>query len=142
MRALQISNGDLVIGQGGYQEVTGRDKVTQDLTVATLTPYGADRFHPGFGSTLGNRVGDPINAMTVANVQAEIQRVITNYMLVQKAILQAYQAKGYEAPYSTGDLVVKIRDLDVQATQDTLNVVASVETLAGQTASVTTQVTA
>lgn len=142
MRSLQIVNGDLVVGRGGYREVTGQAKVAQDLNIATLTPYGSNRFHPGYGSTLGKHIGEPVSAMTVANIKAEVQRLISNYMLVQKAILTAYQQSGYASPYSNADLVAQVVGVNVVAQADTITVDAQVRTLAGQTVPVTTQVTA
>jgi hypothetical protein len=142
MRAFKITNGDLVIGRSGYGETTGQAKIVQDLTIAVLTPYGFDRFHPGYGSVLESKIGQPETTLTISNIQAEVQRVISNYIVSQQAVLQAYQARGYRSPYSNSDLVAGVQAINVTTQTDTAVINAEIRTLAGQTASVTTQVTA
>jgi phage baseplate assembly protein W len=141
MRALKIKNGDLVIGQSSYVEVTGQAKIAQDLGIATLTPYGSNRFHGGYGSLLAQKIGMPESDLTRAQVQAEVQRVINNYVLSQQATLRSYQARGFTSPYSNADLVARVAGINVVVNADSVTVDAQIETAANQTVGLNTTVT-
>lgn len=130
MRALKISNGDLVLGAQGYAEVTGVTKVAQDLTIAVLTPYGSNRFHPGWGSVLDSKIGSTQGEMTKALVRAEVQRVVTSYINLQTAQLQTAQLNGYVSPYSNDDIATGITDLTVTAAYTAVYVHCAVTTAA------------
>jgi phage baseplate assembly protein W len=141
MRTFKIVNRDLVIGQSSYEEIMGRAKIAQDLEIATLTPYGSDRFHRGYGSLLAQKIGLPESNLSSAQVQGEVQRIINNYMLVQQMTLQAYQARGFASPYTNADLVAQVTALNVVVNTDSITVDAQIQTAANQTVGLNTTVT-
>lgn len=140
MRALQVQNGDLVLGTRGYAEVTGRDKIVQDLTIAVMTPYGSDRFHPTWGCALESKIGTPQTAMTSQLISSEITRVISILMSQQQAQLKTAQANGYVSPYGNADLISGINTLTVTPTYDTAVVNCVVNTAANQSATLTASI--
>jgi hypothetical protein len=142
MRDFLLQNGDLVIGQAGYQEVTGQAKIVQDLTSATVTPYGSNRFHQGYGSVLATKVGQPETGLTQGQVNAEVQRIVNNYIMTQQMILQSYQNRGFASPYNNDDLVAAVPGIDVVVSTDTITVNAQIKTAANQTVSLNTAVSA
>lgn len=140
MRAFQIVNGDLAIGQRGYAEVTGLDKIRQDLGMAVLTPYGSDRFHPTWGSTLESKIGTAQGPMTEQLIKSEITRVVQNYMIVQSNTLTQAQANGYVSPYANEDLVTGIVAIDATSTFDTVAVNCQVTTASSAVAIISASV--
>lgn len=140
MRALQIQNGDLVLGTNGYAEVTGIDKISQDLKIAVLTPFGSDRFHPNWGCTLESKIGTPQSALTSQVIASEITRVVGVLMSQQQSQLQTAQNNGYVSPYGNADLISAISSLSVVPSYDTVTVNCSISTAANQTATLTASV--
>lgn len=59
-RGLRLDDGDLVFERGDLVEVAGVANLAQALTVRLLTPFGSDRFNPGYGL-------DVTQAFTAAN---------------------------------------------------------------------------
>ena len=140
MRALQIQNGDLALGTGGYAEVTGRDKIVQDLTVAIMTPFGSDRFHPNWGCTLESKIGGPQTSLTTQLISSEITRVVNILMSQQQAQLKTAQSNGYSSPYRNADLISGIATLTVTPSYDAAVVNCVVNTAANQSATLTASV--
>lgn len=131
MRALKILNGDLVLGSQGYAEVTGLEKVSQDLIIAVKTPYKSNSFHPGWGSTLEDKIGTPQNTMTASLVAAEVKRVISVYMALQSSQLTAAKTKGYTPQYTNEEIVTGIESLTTSSSGTSVNVQCNVITAAG-----------
>lgn len=140
MRGLQLVNGDIALGPRGYAEVTGVAKIQQDLTLAVLTPYGSDRFHPTWGSTLESQIGSAQGPLTQSTISSEITRVVQNYMLVQNNTLTMAQTNGYTSPYSNDDLVSGIASLAVSSNYDVVSVACTVATASGGTTTLSTSV--
>ncbi len=133
MRSLQIKNGDLVLGTRGYAEVTGKDKIVQDLNIAVLTPYGSNRFHPTWGCTLDSKIGTPQSALTSQLISTEIKRVVGVLMAQQKAQLQTSQSYGYSSPYNNADLISGISSITVTPSYDSVLVNCVVSSASSQT---------
>ncbi len=142
MIALEVLNGDIVLANGTLATVTGPAKVSQDIEIATLTPYGSDRFHPRYGSVFSNYVGTPAGPQTSAIISAEMTRVISNYMAVQLSKVKAASAAGLSSPFSQGELVQSIGAINVSQQLDSFQVVASVTTASGQQVNISTSTTA
>lgn len=140
MRALQLINGDIALGPRGYAEVTGLAKVQQDLAMAILTPFGSDRFHAQWGSVLDSMIGSPQGPLTTQTVQNEVQRVVSNYMLLQQAQLAMAQANGYVSPYSNEEIVTGVVSITSSSTFDLIQVVCTVTTAANTTSTITASV--
>lgn len=140
METFAVTNGDFTLANGAFTTVTGAPKVEQDIEVGTLTPYGSDRFHPRFGSVFSSYIGTPANPNTAALVQAELTRVITNYMKVQLWKVQQAVTQNVASPFSQSELVSSIGPINVQQTYDRYQITASVNTANGQQVNVSTAV--
>ena len=140
MIGLQIENGDLQIGATGFATVSGAAKVFQDLSIATLEPYGCDRFHPKWGSLLYNHVGDAITPVVSTLVESEVARLINNYVLVQQDAISSRVAQGLASQFSTDEVVSSIESINVTQHQDFLTVAVTVKTVSGQSVALTSQV--
>jgi len=142
MITLEVENGDLVLANGSFATVTGPPKVSQDIEIATLTPYGSDRFHPRYGSVFGSYIGTASNPSTATFIKTEMLRIIKNYMAVQLSKVKAAAQQGKASPFSQGELVQSAGDINVQQQLDRFQVTASVNTASGQQVNVSTTTTA
>jgi hypothetical protein len=137
MQGFALVNGDIVLGQSGYQMVSGVAKVQQDLTVATQEPVGSDQYHPGWGSYLSSYIGqDPVVAQSGA--QTEIMRLVSNYMIVQQYQQSQALAKGQSSPFSNDDYVVGITSLNTAQDLTSITVNATVQTASGSSVGIST----
>jgi hypothetical protein len=132
MFTLQIQNGDLQIGANGFAAVNGPSKVYQDLSLATLEPYGCDRFHPRWGSLLGNYIGDAITLVDENLVMAEVARLVNNYMMVQQDNISTEVSNGLQSQYASNEVVGSIEAIDVTQQADRLMVSVMILTVSGQ----------
>lgn len=141
MKTLALSGGDLVIGPGGLQMISGAAKIRQDLALALAEEYGTDPYHPEWGSVLPRYVGQPVDADTPMLVQAEVSRVVQQYMASQQAQLSAAATNGQPTTMTTSDIVQSVDKIDVTVLYDTVKVVITLTTMSGQTLSVSRTVT-
>jgi len=132
VKTLQIKNGDLVIGSGGYATVTGSAKLRQDLSVAVREPYGCDRFHPRWGSMLSGFVGGVLDKYAASAVSGEVNRIIGNYVAVQHDQMTVAASQGMKVRYSTGEVVSAVTKIDTRQSFDRLYVRASLTTMSGE----------
>lgn len=142
MKTLALANGDLVIGSHGHQTISGAPKIRQDLALALGEPLGNDRFHRLWGSTLPAYIGQPISDTTQAEIQAEAQRVINQYISVHDEYIVADQQVGGRSRFGTADVVSEVTAISVNQDFDTIRVGVSLRTLAGTTITVNRTVTA
>jgi len=68
-RGLLLDDGDLVFGGRDLAEVTGLANLVQALTLRVLTPFGSDRFNPGYGL-------DVRSAFTTANSARMVKELL------------------------------------------------------------------
>lgn len=132
MKTLQIESGDLVIGPGGAQLLTGQARVIQDLSIASLEPFGCDRFHPNWGSVLTNYIGMPITDELRLLVQSEVTRLVSNYMVEQNTEIQADADAGRRSRFQSSEILVNLTGVEVRATEDKVQVRAILQTLSGE----------
>lgn len=133
METLALSGGDLVVGPGGLQTLTGAAKIRQDLALALRETYGADPYHSGWGSVLPQYIGEPIDADTPMLVQAEVNRIIQQYMTVQQQQLATAATRGQRHTITTSEIIQTVNSIDVSVLFDAVRVVISLTTMAGQT---------
>jgi hypothetical protein len=139
MQGLALVNGDIVVGQSGYQMVSGTAKVAQDLTVATQEPYGSDQYHPGWGSYLDSYIGsDPTTVQALATT--EVTRLVSNYMQVQSYQQAQALAAGQASPFTNDDYVTGLASLSTTQDLTSIQVNAAVQTASGATVGVSTTV--
>jgi phage baseplate assembly protein W len=114
VKTLLLDNGDLVLGAGTFATVSGSPKLVQDLGVAMREPIGCDRFHPQWGSTLINYVGEPVDDQTRFAIVAEVQRIIDNFTTVQRYYLDQDSAAGSTSRYKTTELIQDLKSVQVR----------------------------
>lgn len=136
MQSLALQGGDLAIGPGGLQTVTGAAKIRQDVALALGETYGADPFEPLWGSVLNEYVGLPVTADTPALVQAEVNRVLQAYISNQQAQLKAASTRNQTTALTTADIIRTVNSVDVTVLYDTIVVVINLTTMAGQSMTV------
>jgi phage baseplate assembly protein W len=136
VKTLALSGGDLVIGSGGLQLISGAAKIRQDLALCLAESYGTDPYHPEWGSVLPQYIGHPISSDTQLLVQAEVNRVIQQYMAQQQSMLSTAAANGKATTLTTADVVSGVNKVDVSISYDTVRVTINLTTLAGQTLTV------
>lgn len=101
----------------------GRPKLIQDLTLWLTERYRSDRFHSNYGSILDNFIGEVIDPLTSAEVEAEVNRVLQNYQMVQYRRMQ-------EDPttLSPEEVLVDVEDIKAKIDYDSVIVVISIVT--------------
>jgi phage baseplate assembly protein W len=137
---LLVQNGDIVIGQKGFVEITGVAKIAQDVSFATVEPYGCDRFHPYWGSLLDSYIGNPTTANTNTIVQAEVSRVISNYITVQQSLLAQTQNSNQSANFTNDDLIATIQNIVVTSSFGSIMVAVSILAVSGASITLTSVV--
>lgn len=141
MQTLALVHGDLSIDSAGnYATFSGANRIRQDLTLAMTETYGANKFHPGWGSTLENFVGNPITQTLQQFVKAEVNRVVTNYIVLQQAQVLRNTTYDIAGVFDTSDVVRSVDNITVSSALDTIYVSATLTTVARQTITITRQV--
>jgi len=131
MKGLFVQNGDLVVGQGGFTTVSGAAKVRQDLGIAMREPLRCDRFHPGWGSSLPSYIGQPISTQIGALVEAEVYRLVRNYMTVKGNEIQQEYIRGSKPHFTMDEIVSNITDVKVSWSMDRIYVQVILQTAGG-----------
>lgn len=132
MKSLALVGGDLSVGPGGFQTVTGAARIHQDLALFLGEDAGSDRFHPQWGSVVAEYIGQPLDEETKFHVKSEVGRVIQQYINSQNSVLNSVSLNGERSNHSTDDIVVEVVDIQVEALYDTLKVSASLVTASGR----------
>lgn len=141
--SLKLTNGDISYGTNGLNQVTGAQKLGQDLGCAILTPLGFDPANPTYGSAIDGGIDQNGNVLTSligsANddsnstfISAEIQRVCQNYQADQ---LQRYKddvASYGRSTLSAGEALLSINQITSTPVEDSLIVNVEVTTGNGQ----------
>lgn len=141
MKTLALSGGDLVLGSGGLQLISGAAKIRQDVALALGEEYGTDPYNAGWGSVLPQYVGETITADTTMLVQAEVNRILQQYMAQQQSMLSQAATNNTTTTLTTSDVVSSVDKIDVTVLYDAVNIVIALTTMAGQTLTLTRTVT-
>jgi hypothetical protein len=131
MRTFRLRNGDFVVGAGGFEEITGTQKVYQDLSVLVREPLGDDRFHPQWGGILDEFVGFPFTEDVEGEVRNEVNRLVQNYVVMQSNQISADISLGRKPRYTPEEIVVGIDGIQVQQFNDRVNVRVFIRTASG-----------
>jgi len=132
MKTLQVSNGDIVLDQGGrLQFVQGSSKLVQDLALWLKEPIGAGFTTPNFGSVLTSLVGSSETSAIVAQVQAEVSRILGLYQSQQLIDLQSAQNTAQLSNWNKSEIITTINSINVSTSYTTINVYVDITTLAG-----------
>lgn len=132
MKSLALVAGDLHLGPGGYQTVTGRDRIRQDLALALGEEVGHDRFHTEWGSVLIRYIGQPLSEEVLFQVRAEVTRVAQQYIRAQNATLARTVLNQTRPTYTTDDVVTGITEATAEMSYDTIKVRITLQTQAGR----------
>ena len=144
MKALALSNGDLVVSQRGHATISGSAKIRQDLALALSEPLGDDRFHTDWGSVLPSYIGLPITSRTQSLVQAEVSRVLAYYITVRDEYIIQDRLNRSRSRFDSSDIVSTIDSIGVSISPnnaDNIQVKISLTTLAGNTITINRTVT-
>ncbi len=127
-----LVDGDLAVGSSGdYQTVSDVPKVRQEVTAALLEPLGNDRFHPGWGSTLPDLVGETITPFLRNQVLGEVNRIVGNYAAIQRDKVEVDTYSDSNTRFTTAEIVAAVRRVTVQSSFDMLRVNIVIGTLDG-----------
>lgn len=133
MKTLALSGGDLVVGPGGLQMQDGPAKIRQDLALCLGEEYGTDPYQPGWGSVLKSYLGQMIDSDTPMLVQAEVNRILQQYQALQQQQLATAAANNQQHTITTSEIIQTVNSVDVSVLYDSVRVVISLTTMAGQT---------
>ena len=131
MKALALSNGDLVVGSQGHSMVTGSSKIRQDMALALGEPLGEDRFHTQWGSVLPSYIGSPLTDDVEALVRAEVSRVLSNYIAVRDEYILEDRLTGSGSRFDSSDVVSSVDSISAKVDEDSIRVSVVLTTLAG-----------
>jgi len=132
MKTLQVSNGDIVLDNGGrLQFVQGSNKLIQDLALWLKEPIGTGFTTPNFGSILPSLVGSSETAAVIAQVQSEVSRILGLYQSQQLLDLQSAQNTSQLANWNKSEIISTINSIDVSSSYTTINIYVGITTLAG-----------
>ena len=141
MYGLKVTNGDLaVMGDGNVVQVEGQERLQQEIAHWLLEPLGTDTLYNRFGSTLDELVGSPMLPQYIAEVRAEVGRVVQNYMAYQTRQMNEDRAKGEDVflkNWRDGDIIETLDGIAVNAVADTLTVTVKLTTVAGSKLTIT-----
>lgn len=130
--SLKVVNGDLSITAGKFDLVSGTDKLKQDLTLWLTERYRDDRFHRTYGSILDGYIGGVINpSETIARVQSETLRVLSNYQQIQVSRFREIPNK-----FQPSELLQAVNGVNVSLSYDKVIVLVRITTAARTTASI------
>ena len=136
MYTFKIVDGDLAVrGDGNITQLTGAQRIRQELACWLLEPLGTDRFYSKFGSTVGDMIGSPAIEDYLNELQVEVERVVNNYVSYQRGQIQALRS-GNAADainsWSDDDVIASVNSIEVEAIADTVKVTVTLSTAAGQ----------
>ena len=140
--SLQIANGDLAFNGADMTTVQGSQKLVQDLACCILEPMGNDPLHPGYGSLIDGGIGTdgsytsgvigaPNDTRAGNFVVSEINRICTQYQSQQQARYKADVATYGKSTISASEALLGVESITATASQDHLNVGATLQTGSG-----------
>lgn len=136
MYTFKIANGDLAMrGDGNITQLSGPQRIEQELACWILEPLGTDKLYPGFGSKLGDYVGSPALNDYLIEIRAEVVRVVNNYIEYQKKQIERYRSGtigDFVNAWNDDDIIRTVNSIDVKTVADTVSVTVTLTTVAGQ----------
>lgn len=127
-RSLKVTGGDLHVENGSFTLVQGSDKLKQDVEHFLKTEFGSDRFHPTYGSTLSEFIGEAQTGETELLLRSEVLRVLNNYQALQ---LRAYAENPQR--FLQSEILGQVGEVTTLASYDTVKVRVFLTTLGGDT---------
>lgn len=154
MHKLKVQNGDLVMGPNNQlKTVRGEEKLIQDLTLFLMEPIGTSFLTPRFGSTLNSMssrdpmgrqqssfIGTNMTEVAVAEIAAEVDRVLSVYQQGQVNSVKDAKNNGMLYMFSRGEILNTINSIDSEIIDDMVLIKASITTGLGETIGITARV--
>jgi hypothetical protein len=142
--SLQLRNGDLALSGTNLGQVSGSEKLVQDLRGAILERMGTDDMHPWFGSLIdGGRnadglvelgiIGETDIELAALNLQSEVRRIATQYQETQARRLENDRLTFGASTLDPSEILLSIQSIRVMQAQDRLLVTIEIQTGTGQT---------
>ena len=135
MYCLELADGDLAIrGDGNSVQLTGARRIEQELSCWLVEPIGSDSMYGRFGSRLWDFVGSPMIDSYIADVRAEVVRVVNNYIEYQKRQINEDILKGegvFLSNWGDDDIIQRFDGVAINVVADTLEVTVQLTTVAG-----------
>lgn len=132
MKTFALRNRDLVLSGDQFALVGGAARLQQQLGLAMSDPYGADRFHPDWGSTLHQYVGVNNSPATTELIKAEVNRIIRYLLSVQNTMMTDRSVLALKPTITAAEIVADISSVQVDQREDSLSVKVSVRTASQQ----------
>ena len=143
MYGLKIVDGDFAMtGDGNIVQITGADRIRQELSHWLLEPLGTDTIYSKFGSSLWDSVGEPMIAEAISDVKSEVSRVVRNYVAYQKRQINEDMLAStdrFMKNWGYDDIIDTVNSIEVNAVADTLYVTVELTTASGETITVEQQ---
>lgn len=150
--SLRLQNGDLSTEGARLGQVTGGQKLVQDLRCALLERRGLDDLHPSFGSLIdggvdefGQETPSLIGSVdwerAVTRVEGEIRRIASDHQARQVARAENDRHRYGESTLSNSELLLSVRGVEMTQAQDKLMVRVGLETASGEQFSVDVPIT-
>lgn len=108
--------------------VEGIVRAQQQVGLALREPLGSDRFHPEWGSTLPEYIGTIRSRGVPAEIRAEVNRVIRDYIINQNEAIRRRAAAGLRPTITAEEMVMNVNTISVQASQDSISVKVVIST--------------
>ena len=142
MKTLELADGDLVVTPVGHRTISGAPKIKQEVSAALIEPYGNDRFHRDYGSTVRNLIGEVFDAETTMLAEAEVNRVLQAYIVTQRNEVLSDNLDQRRSRFDARDVVRAITDLRVTGSYDAMRISLTFVTLSGERVTLTNEVNA
>ena len=132
MKTIQVSNGDIVLDNGGRLQFNqGNNKLLQDLALWLKEPLGVGFTTPNFGSLLNGMVGSSSASGILTQIQTEITRILNLYRNQQLLVLQTAQSSSQLSNWNKSEIISSIDSVQVSLNQTTIIVYVSITSLSG-----------
>lgn len=144
MDDFQITNGDLDISNGSVIEITGAEKVAQDLKTWLLNDIGHNRFHPWMGASLDDYVGQVPEYPYLHAIKTRVRESLNAYVSDQMRDLKRRIAKRGDALSAVilaepNSIIREFTRLEVHAYATDVMVKIGFMTFAGESRELTVQ---
>lgn len=137
MYNLKIVDGDLAVqGNGDLVQISGPERIAQELSCWVLEPLGTDFIYPKFGSDLNEHIGSIMSQDELLEVRSEVTRLVRNYVTYQQRQISEANLSGLVNVWHDNDIVQRIDSIEVQNVADTIEVSVSLTTVGGDRVSV------
>lgn len=129
--SLAIADGDLVQQGSQIGLVFGINKLKQDINLCLMEHYGVDRFHVNMGSILQDFIGSIASKSSLAEVRAEVLRVLQNYQT-----MQLRRFKENPELFSASELLVSVDGITTSLSYDTVDIMVKLRNGSGRKLSI------